>query len=255
LIGYALAHQLTDAQLDKWGWRVAFLLGAVIVPFGLILRSRLIETHEPVPAPSGADRVRHDYRRVAIVAFFLLVSGTMVTYVMNNLTTYASTTLGMSTSASFGATVSQGLTGMVFALVGGALSDRLGRRAVMFWPRLILLLAIFPAFWVLGQLRTAGALFGATAVMSCFAALAMGASFASITESLPKAVRSGVLAIVYAVAISVFGGITPFAVTGLTHLTGNPMTPAFYMMGAVVIGLTASLLMPESAPVKTGSTD
>ncbi len=252
LIGYVLANQLSDTALDQWGWRIAFLIGAIIVPFGLVLRRSLAETLDPSETLPGVARAKHDYRRVAAVALILLTSGTMCTYVMNNLTTYASTTLHMTTSASFGATVSQGLTGMIFAVVGGALSDRLGRRAVMFWPRLALLFAVFPAFWLLGHFRTATALFAATAVMSTLFSLSMGATFASITESLPKAVRAGALALIYAVAISVFGGATPFVVTWLTDASGNPMTPAFYMMGAVVIGLVGALLMPESAPAKVG---
>src|SRR5580698_3038090 len=47
LVGYALAQWLSDAQLDAWGWRVAFILGASIVPFGLLLRRELAETLPP----------------------------------------------------------------------------------------------------------------------------------------------------------------------------------------------------------------
>lgn len=53
-------------------------------------------------------------------------------------------------------------------------------------------------------------------------------------------------------AISVFGGSTQFVVTWLTALTGEPLTPAFYMMAALVVGVAGSVLMPESAPIKVG---
>jgi len=49
LVGYGLASLLSDAAMDSWGWRVAFLLGAAIVPFGLILRRQLAETLPPKP--------------------------------------------------------------------------------------------------------------------------------------------------------------------------------------------------------------
>lgn len=159
LLGYGLAHALSDQALDAWGWRVAFLVGAVIVPFGLVLRASLAETFEPAAPDDAETKPRLAYGRVAVVALMLLTSGTIATYVMNNLTTWSNTTLGMSTSASFGATVSQGLTGMIFSFVGGALSDRLGRRAMMLWPRVLLLLAVYPCFWMIGHFRTAEALF------------------------------------------------------------------------------------------------
>lgn len=54
----------------------------------------------------------------------------------------------------------------------------------------------------------------------------------AVTESLPAHVRSGGLGMIYAVAISVFGGSTQFVVAWLTQLTGNPLAPAWYMIGA-----------------------
>jgi hypothetical protein len=72
-----------------------------------------------------------------------------------------------------------------------------------------------------------------------------------ITETLPRHVRSGVLAIVYAVAVSVFGGSTQVTIQWLIDTTGNPLAPAFYWVGALAIGVVAMLLVKESAPSKT----
>jgi hypothetical protein len=74
----------------------------------------------------------------------------------------------------------------------------------------------------------------------------------AITESLPHRVRSGALAIIYALSISIFGGSTQFIVAWLTRLTGSPLAPAWYMIGGVVVGLIALCVMPESAPIKVG---
>jgi hypothetical protein len=74
----------------------------------------------------------------------------------------------------------------------------------------------------------------------------------AVTESLPHRVRSGALAIIYALSISIFGGSTQFIVAWLTRLTGNPLAPAWYMIGGVVVGLIALCVMPESAPIKVG---
>ena len=66
----------------------------------------------------------------------------------------------------------------------------------------------------------------------------------TITESLPHHVRSGSLSLIYAISISIFGGSTQFMVNWLTHITGNTLAPAWYMVGGVAVGLTAILLMP-----------
>jgi hypothetical protein len=76
----------------------------------------------------------------------------------------------------------------------------------------------------------------------------------SITESLPARISSGTLAIVYAFAISVFGGSTQFSIQWLIETTGNPIAPAYYMMAAVMIGLVAMTFMRESAPAKIAVT-
>ena len=64
--------------------------------------------------------------------------------------------------------------------------------------------------------------------------------------------RSGALSIIYAVAASIFGGSTQFAIKGLIDLTGSPLAPAWYMTGAVIIGGIAMALMRETAPVTVG---
>lgn len=60
--------------------------------------------------------------------------------------------------------------------------------------------------------------------------------------------RAGTLAIVYALAISVFGGSTQLVITWLIGVTGNPLAPGWYMLGAAVVGVGAMCLMRESAP-------
>jgi hypothetical protein len=72
----------------------------------------------------------------------------------------------------------------------------------------------------------------------------------TLTETLPRAVRSGAVATVYAFAISIFGGSTQFSITWLLDVTKNPLAPAFYWTGAGIVGLLAMALVKESAPVK-----
>lgn len=248
LIGVALSSALTVAELDQWGWRAAFLAGAAILPAGLWLRRSLPETLGQPPHPGEAPPGR--YARVAVLGGVMLAAQTTVSYLLNYLTTYAQSSLGMPATLAFGASVVVGLCGLVFAPVGGWLSDRFGRKPAMLVPGLLLLAAVFPAFAALSANRTGAVLYLVTAVLAIATTLSATATLVAVTEALPRRVRSGALAIVYALAISVFGGSTQFVVTWLIRVTGDVLAPAWYMAGAVLCGLAAMLATRETAPVR-----
>jgi hypothetical protein len=67
-----------------------------------------------------------------------------------------------------------------------------------------------------------------------------------IPELFPKSVRSAGLSTAYAVAVTVFGGTTQFVVTWLIHATGNPLSPAWYLIGTSAIGVIAILMIAET---------
>ena len=253
LVGVALAWLLDARALDAWGWRVALLLGAVIIPFAFVARRALTETLTlPAEQEGGADPLPIGYRRIVTLGVVLLATATTTNYLLNYMTTYASVTLGMPAAVSFGATAVIGFSGLVCDSLGGWLSDRFGRKPVMVVPWVILALAVFPAFRLLEALRTGAALYGASAALAGISTLSSATIIVAITECLPRQARSGGLALIYALAISVFGGSAQFFVTWLIRATGNPLAPAWYMFSGVIVGLAALTLLPETAPVKRG---
>ena len=251
VVGVILASTLDAGQLDAWGWRVAQLLGVCIIPFAFVLRRTLNET---LTAPAVADQGNIGgtaaYARVFLLGLMMLSAATTNNYVLEYMTTYASSTLGMPAAISFGATAVIGASGLVCDTLGGWLSDRVGRKPVMIIPWVLLIVAIYPAFWVLERLRTGAALLTVSAVLNGIQTLSSATIIVAVTESLPKKIRSGSIALIYALAISVFGGSTQFLVAWIIHATGNPLAPAWYMLGAVVIGLIAMVRLPETRPAR-----
>jgi len=249
LVGFALSSMVSAAALDGWAWRAAFLLGAVIIPIGFRLRSDLAETLSL--ARIGESRIMPPaLRRVRLLAFVLLAGSAVVSYVEFYLTTFVVATLKLSAQTAFLPTIAIGVTSMIFGPLGGWLSDRFGRKPVMIAPWLLLLAIGLPGFWLVVHVRTAAMLVVWAVILAACIAPAIAAMLVGIAESLPASVRCGTLGLTYAMAISVFGGSTQFAVAWLTGETSSPLAPAWYMAAAMLIVLIAMVLMPESAPAK-----
>ncbi|MGN6514515.1 MAG: MFS transporter [Rhizomicrobium sp.] len=250
IIGTALAATLSSEALTNWGWRIAFLVGAAIVPFGLIVRRSLPETLaeelDEMPARIGP------YLRLALFGLMMILTGTVCNYAIEYMTTYANHTMHMNVTIAFGATVVIGVFNVTFDLISGWTTDRFGRKPVMILPYIALALFVLPGFYLISHFRTAFALYAVSAVMSSLQCWGGGPTLTVITESLPRRVRAGGVAVIYAVAIAAFGGTTQFMITWIIKETGDPLAPGWYMIAAIVIGLIAMASVKETAPVKTG---
>lgn len=245
LIGVGLAAVMSEAMLATWGWRIAMALGVLVVPIGLALRRTLPETAErgdDAPPPVRS------YARTAAIAFVLLLAGTISTYVTNYLSTFAKTALKLPSDTAFWATVAVGVGGTIGAPLGGWLADRFGRRPVTIAGLTLGCLCVLPAFWLVAAAPGKPSLVAGGFVLRLVVGISTTAALVWMTEDFPPRVRSGALSIVYALAISIFGGSTQFVVAWLTGVTGNPLSPAWYMTGAVVLGLGAALLIREVRP-------
>jgi MHS family citrate/tricarballylate:H+ symporter-like MFS transporter len=262
LIGTVLAASISADQLQDWGWRLAMLLGATIVPFGLWLRRSLPETlHAADDAALAPDATTGEttikpglrpYTALIVYGLMMLTSGTIGSYVGSYMTTYALTTLRLPATVAFGVIIVNGGLAVLFEPVSGLLSDRYGRKPVMLVPGFIQLVCVFPAFWMISHYRTMFVFYAAIALVTILQSVSTPPVVTILTESLPKNVRSGVVSTVYAFAISIFGGSTQFMLTWILAVSGSPLTPAYYWIGALLVGLTAMMLVKESAPVKLG---
>jgi MFS family permease len=258
LVGLILAATLPASALSDYGWRVAFLLGAVTLPVGLWMRRGLPETlHEPehhAVATSSATHALAIFRenaRIILLGLVVLASGTIGTYLFNYLTTFAQSTLKLTPTVAFAGTLAQNLIGLVAVLFGGWLSDRIGRRPVMIYPRFLFLILLLPVFTWMVDSRSAFALIAGSTVLALLSSIGGGAFYAALTESLPKRIRGGTFATIYALSIAIFGGTTQLIATWLIHVTGNPMAPAYYWLVSATIGTAAAMAIIESAPVRT----
>jgi len=138
--------------------------------------------------------------------------------------------------------------------VSGVLTDRFGRKPIMIGAGFAFLVLVLPIFYAVISLRSTAALLIGSALLGALQGLYAPPILIGVTEGLPREIRSGALALVYAIAISTFGGSTQFIVKGLITLTGNPYSPGFFMTAALAVAVVAMFFVRETAPVKVDQT-
>jgi MFS family permease len=256
LVGVGLSGLMAPAALDAYGWRIAFLLGAATLPFGLWIRRGLPETlHAPDPRAEETEgrttfSLIHEHRRIIILALMALGAATIGTYVFNYMVTFAQSALHLATGLAFLAGALGSAASVASALLGGWLADRIGRRPLLIWPNLAYLVLVLPLyFWIIAT-RSPLVLVTATTTLGFLSGLNGGAFYATVVEALPRRIRSRVFATVYATAIALLGGSTQLVVTWLIRVTGDPMSPAWYLFAATLIGQIALIALTVRGPAK-----
>jgi len=248
LVGVAMYGSLTPEAMASWGWRVPFLVGLLLVPLALYLRRRMPETLQATAlrAPGSGSALLGQHRRLLVLAFLLVLGGTVSSYVVNYMTTYAITTLKMSPGVALVAAIVGGSVTLCCALLGGWLSDRFGRRPTMLWPRILAAIVTVPAFLLLVARPSAGMLLAVSGLLAALTAISGAACFAALPELLPGRVRATGISIAYALGVTLFGGTTQLLVTWLIAATGNAAAPAWYVAGTSIVTIAAMLALPES---------
>jgi MFS family permease len=254
LLGFALSLALSDDALTRWGWRVPFALGILIAPVGFVIRNKLPETHDVGGARRSSGDVMRSlfvrrHARPITLGFLAIIGATISAYVLGHyMTTYAMTVLKMPTSTAMLASVASGT--MVFAgsLVGGWASDKLGRRALMIAPRVALLIAVIPVFIAITHARTPAVLLTGVAGLTFLQAMSGAVLILALPESFPREVRSLGVALVYAAGVTIFGGSAQVVVTWILAVTGDPMSPAWYLVVTNFVSVAALLFLEVRPP-------
>ena len=243
---------LTQEAMSDWGWRVPFLLGAILGPVGLYLRRNADETpayrglaaQRAVSAP--AEAVAPFW--LAARAFGFTIHWTVIFYIfLSYMPTFSQKFLKLSaTDALWSGTI--GLIVLVVAIpLFGKLSDRIGRKPLLLISSIAFIVLPYPVLsWMLSN-----ATFGTAVAMQVLFGLCIslysGAGPAAIAEIFSTRVRSTWMTTGYALSVAIFGGFAPFIATWLIDATGAPLSPVFYVMAASVITTIVVLRLRETA--------
>ncbi len=231
---------LTGPQLDAWGWRVPFLIGAALALAGLWLRRNMAETEAFIAARAMqkasrplADMLAH--RREVALVIGLTMGGTLAFYtytvympkfLVNSAGLTKDTATLISTLSLFGYMCLQPLVGW--------LSDMVGRRPVLIGFGVLGTLFTVPILTALTQTKDP-----VTAFLLVMAALVIVSGYTAINavvkaELFPAGVRALGVALPYALAVSLFGGTAEYV--GLAFKDAGHETWFFWYVTACIFG-------------------
>jgi len=252
-----LTASLSDAAFLSWGWRVAFVLSAVLVAFGLWIRLRLEDTPVFRALEASGDRATAPVREVlahqrrGLVAAILARLGPDVSYSLFTVyvLTYATRSAGFTRSQVLAAVLVGSALQLGLIPAAGALSDRVNRRALSAAAAVLAGLWPFVFFGVIGGGSTVLLVLGVVVGLALHAA-AYGPQAAFITEQFGPRLRSTGASLGYTVA-GVFGGaIAPLAFTALQGATGGWVLVAVYVAVASALTVLGLLLGRDHDPVE-----
>jgi MHS family proline/betaine transporter-like MFS transporter len=251
-----LSYAMSPDTLNAWGWRLPFIIGAIVGPVGFYLRAKINETplYERVVTTSTVERhpvsttLKRD-RRNLIVAFGISINAAVPFYIsFIFMPSFATQRLGIASSTALFSTSIASLVAIILMPITGALSDRIGRKPLILGSTLGALVTSYPLFLLLTSQPSFTTLVIAQTIAIIFVAMFSGPLPAILCEMFPTNVRVTSLSISYALAVTIFGGFAPFIGTFLVNITGNPISPTYYVMSAAFIStVTALFFYKETA--------
>jgi MHS family alpha-ketoglutarate permease-like MFS transporter len=242
---------LTEAELKAWGWRIPFVIGALLAIFTAVMRRGLHETEafeeaKRTVAPSGSLRGLFKYPREILLVIGLTAGGTAAFYTF---TTYMQTFVRQSVGLTAEQTTLVIFASLVFATIlqplYGALSDKIGRKPVLIFFGVVGTLTTVPILTVMQDTKSPFIVF----LLIC-AAWIFTAGYTSINaivkaELFPTAIRATGVGVPYALTVSIFGGTAP-AIALTFKQAGHESWFYYYLAGIIFLSLLIYATMRDT---------
>jgi MFS transporter, MHS family, shikimate and dehydroshikimate transport protein len=251
---FAAVSSLPEGQFLAWGWRIPFLLSAILIAVGLFIRLKISETpafQQMKEAGTEArtplvDAVR-TYPKSILLVIGMRVSENACGYIFSVFVlSYVTQQVGLSSSVAYAGVMIAAAVQFFISPVYGALSDRVGRRPVYMFGAGFLVLLAFPFFWLLD---TGVAALIWLAIVLGFA-VGNGAMFATqpafFSELFGTNVRYSGVSLGYQMSAVFAGGLAPFIATALLAWAGSYWPVALYIMAVSLISFVSVYLATET---------
>lgn len=250
-----ITKTLSESALTNWGWRLPFLIGALVGPVGVYLRHRLSESPEfqaeverQGDQPSTPFRTVIEKHRVELFASFCLVAALTAPNYVNSiyLPNFAVTHLGMAQANAYFTVMMAACVMGVLVPFTGWLSDHVPRGWVIGFG-LVANAVLYPILFTrFVDAHTYVALLQLQLGSAVAYAFVVGPAAAQVAEIFPVGVRSVGVSLAYNVAVMLFGGMAPFTLAWFGSVVQNVYGPIYYLAAVAVIGLIGLRLISLS---------
>jgi MHS family citrate/tricarballylate:H+ symporter-like MFS transporter len=252
LIGYVVSQTLAPDAITAWGWRIPFLIGCLIVPLIFVLRGSLQESPEFLakkthPKPPEIYRAVWENSPTVALGMLMVMLTTVSFYFITVYTPDFGKSLNLSPSDALLVTLIVALANFCWLPIGGAVSDRLGRKPVLLAAGALMLVSAYPALTWLASAPSFQKLIAVEMVFSLGYGVYNGAMVAALTEVVPPRVRASCFALAYSLAAALFGTSTPLISRTIIGQTGDHAAPAFWLMLAAAASIAAALALYSRA--------
>jgi MHS family alpha-ketoglutarate permease-like MFS transporter len=244
---------LTEEQLHAWGWRIPFVIGAILSVIALYLRSSLQETpsfallqQSQKASQKGTIRELLKHPKAILTVLGLTLGGTLAfytytTYMQKFLVNTVHLTKAQSTMLSF-------ITLLLFALLQpilGGLSDRIGRKPLLTGFGVLGVLCTVPLLTALSHTTSLSVAF-----LLLMAALVIVSGYTSINavvkaELFPTEVRALGVGLPYGLTVAIFGGSAEYIALWLKNKGHEPYF-YWYITGCIAVSLLVYLFMKDT---------
>lgn len=226
LVSIAVAHSMPEADFEAWGWRIPFLLGLLVGLIGIYVRMGLEESPIYLKAKASNDISSQPVREVVskytpelLLAVGIYLTVTVPFYTLTIFVkSYMSKTLGYNYVDSLQINLLSLTVATLAIPLGAWVSDIYGRKPVMKYTAMCMIVMMYPIFWLLSQNIWETAVLSQL-IFSALVGFYMGPMPAALVELFPTRVRFTGVSVSYNTSVAIFGGTAPLVGTWLVNNT------------------------------------
>ena len=259
---------VSDQAWQDWGWRLPFLFSILLLAVSLWMRLKLSESPVFKELKESGGCARNPFKesftypgnlKRLFVALFGIAAGlTVIWYTaMFSVLAFLQDPLRVDQTVAQLITAAGALFGLVFYVITGSLSDRIGRKKPIVVGYALTLLLLFPMFWLIGYAGGNGAgappggsfvpdagsiavMLAAILVLMALSGLTYGSVAALLAEMFPPNIRYSSMSIPYHFGTGYFGGFLPLISAYVVSETGDPYSGLWYTWGVVAMALVVT---------------
>ncbi len=242
---------LTHEQLVDWGWRIPFVIGALLAVTAMYMRRHMHETDSFVEASKvkktqSSLRGLLNYPREVAIVVGLTAGGTAAFYTFTTyMQTFVKQTVGLSDITTTYVIAGSLIFASILQPIYGAISDRIGRKPLLIFFGLAGSLLTVPILTYLSQTKSPWIAFLLISGAWIFVAGYTSINAVVKAELFPTAIRATGVAVPYALTVSIFGGTAP-AIALFFKQQGHEEWFYYYLSGVIFVSLLVYATMRDT---------